>query len=306
MEGRYRRVVDLVELTDLLQVRGAGLTIDDIAERFVVSRRTAERMLRALRERYPELVSDTHDGRKYWHLRGPGRSVSVEPAADAWTSARAIADGLAQRVNEPLTALLLAAEREDAHGEVCRLALRMRRVLERSLQLFHPEELKPEPAEASALLAAVTEAARPLAREARVELTPLLSGAKPWFDADRAQLTRALFALLENAIEASPPGGRVRIEASAGEHPGGQRFQVDDEGPGVDPACRDRIFEPYFTTREQAAGLGLAIARSIARRHGGRVMLIETAGPGASFVLEVGSPHGALSEGSLETGSADA
>jgi len=306
MEGRYRRVVDLVELTDLLQVRGAGLTIDDIAERFVVSRRTAERMLRALRERYPELVSETHEGRKYWHLRGPGRSVSVEPAADAWTSARAIAEGLAQRVNEPLTALLLAAEREDAHGEICQLALRTRRVLERSLQLFHPEVLKPGPIEAGALLASVTEAARPLAREARVELTPLLSGANPWFDADCAQLTRALSALLENAIEASPAGGRVRIEASAGEHPGGQRFQVDDEGPGVDPACRDRIFEPYFTTREEAAGLGLAIARSIARRHGGRVMLIETPGPGASFVLEVGSQHGARSEGLVDAGSPDA
>lgn len=68
MEGRYRRVVDLVELTGLLQTSTSGLSIDEIAERFEVSRRTAERMLAALRERFVDLRAVRRDGRKYWHL----------------------------------------------------------------------------------------------------------------------------------------------------------------------------------------------------------------------------------------------
>lgn len=68
MSGRYRRLVDLVELTGLLQSTTSGLSIDQIAERFEVSRRTAERMLEALRERFPALQPQLREGRKYWLL----------------------------------------------------------------------------------------------------------------------------------------------------------------------------------------------------------------------------------------------
>lgn len=310
MEGRYRRVVDLVELTDLLQVQHSGLSIDEIADRFAVSRRTAERMLRALRERYPDLAAEIRHGRKYWRFRHGSRAAPLESGPDAWTSARTLAEGMALRLDEPLAALLLATEHErdpqHAAEEAHRLAARMRRVLEHSLQLFRMDEPKPEPTDTGALLVSVTDALRPRAREAGVELRPLVTGAACWLEADRALLSRALAALVENAIEASPPGGRVRVEVSPGLHPGTRRFQVDDEGPGVDPSCHERIFEPYFTTRDEAAGLGLALARSIARRHGGRVALVATPGRGASFVLEVASCQGPESQPSESQGPAAA
>jgi signal transduction histidine kinase len=293
MEARYRRVVDLVELTDLLQVERAGITIDEIADRFAVSRRTAERMLRALRERYPDLAAEVRHGRKYWRFRGAGRAVAFQPATDAWTSARQLAEGMAQRVGEPLSALLQVADEADAQGnrqdEIARLGRCASRVLGRSLQLFRMEEPKPEPVDLGALLSGVVDAIHPAARAAGVELRPLVSNANPWFDADRDMLAGALSALVENAIEASPRGGRVLIEASSGVHSGTRRIRVDDEGLGVDPASRERIFEPYFTTKDGAAGLGLALASSSARRHGGRVVLAATPGAGASFLLEVAS-----------------
>ena len=68
MDGRYRRIVDLVELTGLLQTRVGGVSLDEIAERFEVSRRTAERMLGALRRRFPQLDFELREGRKYWRL----------------------------------------------------------------------------------------------------------------------------------------------------------------------------------------------------------------------------------------------
>jgi nitrogen-specific signal transduction histidine kinase len=68
MGGRYQRATDLLELKDLLQITTFGLTMDSIADYFEVSRRTAERMIGALRDRFPGVDSETHEGRKYWRL----------------------------------------------------------------------------------------------------------------------------------------------------------------------------------------------------------------------------------------------
>lgn len=68
MSERYQRATDILELKDLLQTTLVGLTMDDISENFEVSRRTAERMIGALRDRFPGLRAETRDGRKYWSL----------------------------------------------------------------------------------------------------------------------------------------------------------------------------------------------------------------------------------------------
>lgn len=77
MSVRYQRATDLVELTGILQTTTTGLSIDEIANRFDVSRRTAERMLSALRERFPDLQPSLRAGRKYWRL--PERGGLARP-----------------------------------------------------------------------------------------------------------------------------------------------------------------------------------------------------------------------------------
>jgi signal transduction histidine kinase len=62
---------------------------------------------------------------------------------------------------------------------------------------------------------------------------------------------------------------------------------VDDSGPGVPVEHRQRLFEPFFTTRSDGTGLGLANASKIAREHGGQIRLEERPGAGARFVLEI-------------------
>jgi two-component system OmpR family sensor kinase len=95
--------------------------------------------------------------------------------------------------------------------------------------------------------------------------------------------------VLENAILHSPAGGRVEIRTNVGDT---VEIAVSDEGPGVPEAERERIFEPFYRgARERAddargAGLGLVIAREIARAHGGDVLLDEAA-RGARFVLRL-------------------
>lgn len=73
---RYQRASDLLELRDLLQATLVGLTMDEVGDHFEVSRRTAERMVAAIRDRFPGLHADFRDGKKYWNLRF---SASTQP-----------------------------------------------------------------------------------------------------------------------------------------------------------------------------------------------------------------------------------
>jgi len=103
---------------------------------------------------------------------------------------------------------------------------------------------------------------------------------------DAHQVQRALVNLLENALRYSPPSERVRVQVtgSASE----AAIRVIDHGPGVEPAERERIFEPFQRGARSArpgAGLGLAIARGFAEANGGSLEVESRAGQGATFVL---------------------
>jgi signal transduction histidine kinase len=97
-------------------------------------------------------------------------------------------------------------------------------------------------------------------------------------------LRQVLLNLTLNAIDASPEGGRVRIAARRrGE---GVEITVSDEGPGVAPEHRSRVFEPFFSTKPgRPGGLGLAISRRIAEEAGGRLELHSAREGGTRFVL---------------------
>jgi signal transduction histidine kinase len=90
--------------------------------------------------------------------------------------------------------------------------------------------------------------------------------------ADRAQLRRALLNLVKNGVAAAGVSGRVVLAARAEPNaPERIAWEVRDSGPGVPEEIRDKIFTPFFTTRERGTGLGLAFVAEIARDHGGTV-----------------------------------
>jgi signal transduction histidine kinase len=104
-------------------------------------------------------------------------------------------------------------------------------------------------------------------------------------DADGDLLGQALLGLVTNAAQAAPERGRVTLEARASD--GEISLSVSDDGPGIPPVDRERIFEPFYSTRRDGHGLGLAVVRQIARAHGARVEVGEGEGGGArvSIVL---------------------
>ncbi len=99
--------------------------------------------------------------------------------------------------------------------------------------------------------------------------------------ADPQQLQRVVSNLLGNAVEALKVRGHVRVRASQSE--AGTEILIEDDGPGVDPSVREKIFDVLFTTRSSGTGLGLALCRKIVDKHHGELSLVERAEPGACF-----------------------
>ena len=118
----------------------------------------------------------------------------------------------------------------------------------------------------------------------------------PPLEADRHQLTQVFANLLINAYQALQGRGRVdltarltRTAADGALLPDGQQpvdtvvVDVADSGPGVTPEVLDKIFNPFFTTKQQGSGLGLAIVRKIVDAHDGRIDVTSTTGRGTRF-----------------------
>jgi PAS domain S-box-containing protein len=108
----------------------------------------------------------------------------------------------------------------------------------------------------------------------------------PTFSADRIQLQQVLVNLALNAIEAmhSVTGRPRRLDIGVAQHGDSELcFNVCDSGPGLDPTQRHRVFDAFFTTKDQGMGMGLAICRSIVQAHGGRLWVDRNAGPGETF-----------------------
>lgn len=109
---------------------------------------------------------------------------------------------------------------------------------------------------------------------------------------DEVLLRQVFGNLIRNAAEASADAGRAPVIAVRGLEQGDPQFQrvvVEDNGPGIPQESRERIFQPFFTTRSRGTGLGLAIVQKIVVMHNGRVSVGERAGGGASIQVTLPS-----------------
>ena len=100
---------------------------------------------------------------------------------------------------------------------------------------------------------------------------------------DRDQITQALLNLLLNAIQAIDAEGEIRVSASVSADSGSMEITIGDTGAGIAPDDLPRIFDPFFSTKKQGNGLGLAIAHAIIERHRGEISVESEPGRGATF-----------------------
>jgi signal transduction histidine kinase len=120
-------------------------------------------------------------------------------------------------------------------------------------------------------------------RDAKIKLTVDVAGAPMPLDADPELLHRALSNLVLNAMDAMPDGGVLTISA----HPKGDRVElrVADTGQGMTHEECERLFTPYYTTKQHGTGLGLAIVQSVVADHAGSIAVESPAGGGATFII---------------------
>lgn len=229
------------------------------------------------------------------------RGAELEQALVALAKPLALAGivpGIVHELNNPLFAVLglvefLLAEAEEGTKTHERLALVQRSALEMKELVRTVLELAREQDEGEELvdLREAAEAAAALFRRTSVardvEVEVVAEPGRPVVLASRSALRHALLALLTNAQQAMPRGGVVMVTVSRTERTAAAT--VADTGEGIDDAVAGRIFEPFFTTRAQrgACGVGLTIARAIARRAGGELVLEQTGPSGSTFALRL-------------------
>ena len=214
-----------------------------------------------------------------------------------------LAAGLAHEVGNPIAALLGfedllleggldAAEQHDFLQRMRKETERINRILRDLLQFARPAQAH-ELARAGQgdVAAAVTDMAAlitPQKAMRGVELDLSIPDGLPSVALGDEQLMQLVLNLVLNAVDALDGGGRVRVSALPRAE-GGVRLIVEDDGPGVALAVRERLFEPFVSTKEvgKGTGLGLAVCRGLVEAVGGSIALDLAFTSGARFVVEL-------------------
>ncbi|MCK6390577.1 MAG: ATP-binding protein, partial [Azonexus sp.] len=207
-----------------------------------------------------------------------------------------MAASLAHQLRTPLAAAMLytanlgqpemadAARSKFSHKATAQLQ-RLERLIQDVLLFARGESIGRDTMPASELLGDVAQTMDGLMREHGIEFDTVDACGSAILIGSRKAIFGALVNLLENALQATPAGGKICLSGKiAGDF---VRFEVCDSGPGVPQDKQDRIFEPFYTTKGQGTGLGLAIAQGVARAHGGGITLKSPLGQGATFAMSL-------------------
>ena len=200
--------------------------------------------------------------------------------------------GIAHELNNPIGVILGYAKLLQRRGDggdpkvlaaIEEEAERCRQVIEGLLELTRGGVLNTRPVDMRALADDVVAALRVKGVPAGIAIEVHGKGTA---EGDDAKLRQVLTNLVTNALDACGSAGRVVILIDQSS-PGVLSVEVHDTGSGLTPEARGRIFEPFFTTKPTGGGLGLAIARAIARAHGGEIAVVSTTERGTIFRLTI-------------------
>ncbi len=220
-----------------------------------------------------------------------------------------LAAGVAHEVRNPLNAISIGLQRlrkefapADAEAraeythftEIMQAEVgRLNDIVSRFLALARPSRLTLTEESLAPLLEELITllTSQAAAQKIRTELDLQLGEVKVRMD--RQKLAHAFMNILLNAIQAMPDGGTLGIRAEVASATPGMpetaapavRIRITDSGPGIPPENLDRVFEPYFTTKEGGTGLGLALAQKIIQEHQGTIRLESQPGSGTTFTI---------------------
>lgn len=245
---------------------------------------------------------------RVWILHDTGDRERTRDASDRERSVEfltTLTAGLAHEIRNPLNSLGIHASvlraglrevaRDPAAADVSRLQRstevfqeelsRLGEIVKQFLIAARPVRLDRRPTRLGDLLEAVAELLRPECAQRKITLTLETDPDLPPVPVDAGQLRQVVLNLAKNAVEAIPAGdpGRVTLRcALARDH---ALITVTDTGIGIKPEDKVKIFEPYYTTKENGSGLGLMVVWRIVRAHGGALAIDSAPGRGTTFSL---------------------
>ncbi len=221
--------------------------------------------------------------------------------------------GVAHELNNPLTTVLGFSElmlRAELRPELKRdvqfihqAAERCKRIVADLLSFARPAKGKPVPEDLNKLVQRVLALMGYTLRRAGVAVEPDLDASLRWVPLDAHQIQQVLFNLLQNAVQAMEGQTRPRwIKVITRGHAEVVELRVADNGPGIAQEDLHRLFEPFFTTKEvgQGTGLGLSLAYSSVREHGGTIRARNVPGAGAEFIVRLPSPAEVVASAHVE------
>jgi two-component system, NtrC family, sensor histidine kinase AtoS len=222
-----------------------------------------------------------------------------------------LAAGLAHEIKNPLTSLLTFSRhldrkvddpnfRERFRNVVPRELERINGIVERLLELARPSRMSFALMRLPELLERALELYVEQLDEQHVEVVREYARDVPPIQADKDALYRVFVNLIANALDAMPRGGRLTVRAGwagtrdpvrAARRQAANRvkIEVEDTGAGIQPSDTDRVFNPFFTTRDSGTGLGLALAHKIIEDHGGVISFESVPGRGTTFKIVLSS-----------------
>jgi PAS domain S-box-containing protein len=229
--------------------------------------------------------------------------------SDRLAALGSLAAGLAHEIKNPLTSLLTFSRhlerrfddeqfRAKFQSVVPRELERINGIVERLLELSRPARLTFSPVRLPALLERAVELYAHEMETAGVRVVREYARDLPTVWADANALYQGLVNLLRNALDAMPTGGRLTLRvgwADAGgvaprRHGAGARrvrIEIADSGVGIAPGDADRVFNPFFSTKDGGTGLGLALTHKIVEDHGGSIDFRSLTGAGTTFRLDI-------------------
>jgi len=232
-------------------------------------------------------------------LNEAGQRLALErrraSTAERLAAVGRLSAGLAHEIRNPIAAMRLKAENALAAGDdsrkktaletILQQIARLDTLLRNLLQMTQAGEPKARDVELASFLQTTIESHQELAVANGLSLEAGTAEAdKPLPRFDPLQMQRALDNLILNAIQNTPAGGRIIVDALRQQDK--LLLSVTDNGAGVNEDMRERLFEPFATARADGTGLGLAIVREIARAHHGEARLARTE-RGARLEIEV-------------------
>lgn len=211
------------------------------------------------------------------------------------TAIGSLARGVSHEIRNPLNAIALrletlrmriADEIPEAEGEIDLLSNEVRRldrVVRTFLDLNRPMEPDMSEFDPAELAATVLEIIRPAATQVHVDLQLARPSTPFSVHADRGLIEQALLNVVNNSIQAMEGGGLIKTSLWLVK--GNCQIVVTDNGPGMPDSVRERIFEPYFTTKSSGSGIGLAFTRRVMEIHRGQVTVESSTGHGTTMSL---------------------